>query len=159
MLVAQKPCGRWLNKKLCSNKSAIFVIFLSFSFFLSGYDHYVQEWHIENSLGTHCHFSMKLMLISCTQSLVPRPKTNIICLGARLVHKRNCKLASRQYTQLAWSLPVVADILTATLKKQHTTALVNCKARIVSCQYSFLCYSLSVGHVFDTESGWPFIRF
>ena len=40
-----------------------------------------------------------------TCSLVPKPKITVI--GVRLVHKQNCELTSRQYAQLAWSLPVV----------------------------------------------------
>ena len=46
----------------------------------------------------------------CTRSnLVPEPKTTVIGLGVRLVHKLNHKLASRQYAQLAQSFPVVVD--------------------------------------------------
>ena len=82
-----------------------------------------------------------------TRSLVPRPKTTF-SLEARLVHSRNGQLPcwhglfpSRHYEHhVGKALPTCSYT-----KNSLFTALVNCKARMVSCQYdSILCYCWSV---------------
>ena len=48
-ILAQKPCGRQLNTKVCGNESAIFLI-LSF---------FCQPKYLENGLSNHRGCSMK----------------------------------------------------------------------------------------------------
>ena len=72
---------------------------------------------------------------------MPTPKTMSISLEARLVH--SCKAYEHHVGK---ALPTCSYT-----KNSLLTALVNCKARMVSCQYdSFLCCSWSV--VMTTES-------
>ena len=61
----QKPHGRQLNAKVCGHESVIFRIL---SFFLSCYDHDVQQRYLANCLSTHRYFSTKLMLITARSS-------------------------------------------------------------------------------------------
>ena len=61
-VVAQTPCRRQLNAKVCGSESAIFLILLSC------YDHYVQQRYLGNGLSTQRHFSTKLMLITTRSS-------------------------------------------------------------------------------------------
>ena len=76
----------------------------------------------------------------CTQGLVPRPKTTVISLEARLEHRRNGKLLA-QYAWLARSFPPAAlgskayehhigKVLPTCsyTKNSLLTALVSCKA-------------------------------
>ena len=58
----RNPRGRQPKAKVCCCKSAIWV------FFFSCYNHYIQQWYLENSLSTHHHFSTKLMLITAQSS-------------------------------------------------------------------------------------------
>ena len=84
-----------------------------------------------------------------TRSLVPRPKTTVISLEARLVRRRLAWLA-RSFPLAAlgkvYEHHVGKALPTCSYtKKSLLTALVNCKARMVSCRYdSFLYCSRSV---------------
>ena len=81
-----------------------------------------------------------------------------IGLEARQVHEWNPELTSRYNTRMTRFLPIVVgkayehhvgryciQLLTNSCTKNRLlTTSVNCKARMVSCQYSFLCCSWSV---------------
>ena len=105
-----------------------------------------------------------------TQSLVPRPTTTVISLEARLVHRRKGQLPvpyiDSRFMPVRMAGTVFSPAALGKAYEHHVgkvlptcsytensllTALVNCKARMVSCQYdSFLCCSWSV--VMTTES-------
>ena len=84
-----------------------------------------------------------------TRSLVPRPKTTVIGLEARVLSSTQAKwpvgsthgwhghaaLGKAYEHHVGKALPTCSYT-----KNSLLTALVNCKARMVSCQYdSFLC--------------------
>ena len=81
-----------------------------------------------------------------TRSLVPRPKTTVIGLEARLVHRRNGQRAVMAGTVFspaalgkAYEHHVGKALPTCSYTKNSLLrALVNCKARMVSCQFSVL---------------------
>ena len=84
----QKPRGRQLNAKVCGHESAIFRILSFLSFFLSCYDHDVQQRYLANGLSTHRHFSTKLILIT----------TQISATNRRL-HSFNFTLVNKSHSQ------------------------------------------------------------
>ena len=142
---AQKPRGRQLNTKVCSSKSAIFVILFFFLFLLrplcSNSDNsktvqvftviLSQNWCLSQRrairpfsvfVAPNSPWSIKLFtaLPGCcplcrtpfsnvvhmhTCSLVPKPKTTVIGLGARLAHVKS--RVDQRSVRLVRSLPVV----------------------------------------------------
>jgi len=139
---AQKPCGRQLNAKVCSSKSAIFAILSSL--------------FNNNNSSTHCGFSTKLPLISGGRStntqhlhnfnwikvknyvcmctcLVARPQIAAFGLRTRLVHGISVSTSS--------SLQVVGqraihNTIDKYVGKMLLTAI-SCKVRFVA-----LCFTI-----------------
>ena len=138
-----------------------------FSFFLvttmfnndisKGHSHLCPAVHITARLLSIVKDTIFYFVRMCTCSFLPRPKTMVIAQGARQAHEKNRELTSSQYTRPTQYLHVVVgkayehhigkglhSAITTLTNSLLKTVVNQCKARMVSCQYSFLCCSWSV---------------